>query len=324
MKRPVYLIFSLLFTFSILAVSAQTDTVQKRIFLIGDAGELVGNTQPVVDWLKKNVDWDDETNMAIYLGDNIYPLGLPMEGEQGYEEAKRVMDYLISLVKGKKSKAIFIPGNHDWNNGKMGGWQRALNQVDYINGLGEKNIEAWPTGGCPGPILVDVDEKIALTIVDSQWFLHVHNKPGPGSSCGARTIDEFETQLKEIVASRQNQLLIVAMHHPLYSFGPHGGAYTWKEHIFPLTAVNPSLYIPLPIIGSIYPIARGVFGSLQDTKHPLYQTMNDVIERVMRQHPNPIHVAGHDHNLQMIMKDSMPKDRTWRRRLSALLSRLPC
>jgi hypothetical protein len=62
----------------------------------------------------------------------------------------------------------------------------------------------------------------------------------------------------------------------------------------------------MPVIGSIYPIARGVFGSLQDVKHPLYQQLSSIIEAAMRKHPNPIHVAGHDHNLQMIMKDSLP------------------
>ncbi len=59
---------------------AQLDTIRHRIFLIGDAGELMGNTHhPVIDWLKKNVDWNDERNTAIYLGDNIYPLPPPKE-----------------------------------------------------------------------------------------------------------------------------------------------------------------------------------------------------------------------------------------------------
>ena len=87
---------------------AQTDTLNKRIFLIGDAGELVGNEQPVIDWLKDHVDWNDHKNTVIYLGDNIYPLGMPMEHTPTYEEAKRILDYQISLVKDKKAKAFFF------------------------------------------------------------------------------------------------------------------------------------------------------------------------------------------------------------------------
>src|SRR5205085_9581985 len=124
--------------------------------------------------------------------------------------------------------------------------------------------------------------------------------------CAAKTIDEFQTELHEIVASHPNQLLIFASHHPLYSYGPHGGDYTWKEHIFPLTAISPSLYIPLPIIGSIYPLSRGVFGSVQDIPHPLYKTMINTIEQEIKKHPDAIAVAGHDHGLQFIVKDSFP------------------
>ncbi|HEY0041226.1 MAG TPA: BamA/TamA family outer membrane protein, partial [Flavisolibacter sp.] len=102
-----------------------------------------------------------------------------------------------------------------------------------------------------------------------------------------------------------NQLMLVVTHHPMYSFGVHGGDYTWKEHLFPLTAVNPKLWIPLPVLGSIYPIARGVFGNLQDVNHPLYQTMVETIEREISKHPNAMIASGHDHSLQLIKKDSL-------------------
>src|SRR3954465_2015224 len=128
----------LFLTFSITHALAQADStstvdsISQRIFLVGDAGELKNGAHPVIDWLKKNVDWNDTHNMAIYLGDNIYPLGMPTEGEPSYKESKRIIDYQISLVKGKKAKAYFVPGNHDWKNGKMGGWQQILNQFNYI------------------------------------------------------------------------------------------------------------------------------------------------------------------------------------------------
>ena len=218
----------------------QPDTINQRIFLIGDAGELQGTKQPVIDWLKENVNWDDERNTAIYLGDNIYPLGLPLEGDPNYDISKKIIDYQINLVRGKKAKAYFVPGNHDWMNGKMGGWAQVVNQVDYINGLNLKNVEAWPQYGCPGPIEVVLSDKVVLALVDSQWFLYVHDKPGPGSNCGSKTIDEFQTELAEIAKAHPNQLLIVAMHHPPYTYGVHGGVYTWKEHIFPFTAIHPA------------------------------------------------------------------------------------
>ncbi|MDB5196095.1 MAG: hypothetical protein JWP88_465 [Flaviaesturariibacter sp.] len=284
----------------------QVDSVRHRMFLLGDGGDLQGERHPVVDWLKKNVNWNDERNIAIWLGDNIYPHGLPTEGESDYVRSKQIMDYEISLVKGKKAKSYFIPGNHDWKNGKIGGWQRVQNQVDYINSQQLSNVEAWPTNGCPGPITVEVDSQLVIVLADSQWFLYVHDKPGPGSNCQTKSLDEFTNELEEIVNTHPNQLVMLAMHHPLYSEGVHGGAYTWKQHIFPFAEAIKGLYIPLPIIGSVYPLARGVFGTVQDFNHPVYRAMAKEIEAVLKKHPNTMSVAGHDHSQQLLMKDSMP------------------
>jgi hypothetical protein len=300
--RRVFLVLANLFT---LIAQAQRDTITQRIFLIGDGGELVNGKHPVMDWLQKNVNWNDERNTAIFLGDNIYPLGLPMKGAPTYEEAKKIIDYQLNPFLNKKSKAYFIMGNHDWENGKLGGWQQVRNQYDYINSLGMTNIQALPGEGCPGPMAVDLNNQVVVVFVDSQWFLYIHDKPGPSSTCNARSVDEFATELREIVAAHPNQLMLIVTHHPMYSFGVHGGDYTWKEHLFPLTAVNPKLWIPLPVIGSIYPISRGVFGNLQDVKHPLYQTMVETIEREIKNHPNAMIASGHDHSLQLIKKDSL-------------------
>ncbi len=302
--KKFLLCFSFLFI-SLQFCTAQTDTVRQRIFFVGDAGELEGGTHSVIDWLKRNVDWNDATNTIIYLGDNIYPLGMPMKGEQLYSESKNIIDYQINLVKGKKARAFFVPGNHDWMNGKIGGWQRVQNQVNYINGLEQNNIKAWPLNGCPGPVEVELDEKVVLVFVDSQWFLHINDKPGAESNCDAKTVDEFTTELQEIANSHRNQMLIIVMHHPLYTRGSHGGNYTWIQHIFPLAEAIPNLYIPLPVIGSIYPLTRGVFGNLQDVNHPLYRNMAKQIEGVLKSHPNAIQVAGHDHTLQLLVKDSV-------------------
>ena len=103
-----------------LSVAAQKDTITQRIFLIGDGGELVGEkTHPVIDWLQKNVDWNDARNTAVFLGDNIYPLGLPMKGEPDYERSKHILDYQLKPFLNKKARAYFVMGNHDWANGKL-------------------------------------------------------------------------------------------------------------------------------------------------------------------------------------------------------------
>lgn len=302
MKRTLSFLALMLFS-SI--VFAQADSLRHRVFLVGDAGYLSGGKHPVVDWLKKNVNWNDPRNTVVYLGDNVYPDGLPVEGEAGYEQGKAALDYQIGLVKGSRAKAFFIPGNHDWKVGKIGGWQRAVNQVDYINSLQLSNVQAWPLNGCPGPVLVEVDSSVILVMMDSQWFLHAHDKPGPASGCSSKTLDQFAVELNEIAKTHPDQLLLLAMHHPIYTVGAHGGAYTLRHHIFPLAEAVNGLYIPLPIIGSIYPIARGIFGNIQDVNHPVYRAMSNTLLEALKDHPNVVVASGHDHSLQLLQKDDI-------------------
>ncbi|MGZ5191617.1 MAG: hypothetical protein ACXWCZ_11405, partial [Flavisolibacter sp.] len=63
MKRTILSFYTILLT--IMGFS-QPDTLNQRIFLVGDAGELRGNSHPVIDWLKKNVDWNDERNTMLF------------------------------------------------------------------------------------------------------------------------------------------------------------------------------------------------------------------------------------------------------------------
>ncbi|MBL7742946.1 MAG: BamA/TamA family outer membrane protein [Chitinophagaceae bacterium] len=307
MKQYIFTGF-LIFIQLVSLVSAQESNrgqVVQRIFLVGDAGELKENKHPVCDWLRQHVDWNDSGNTLIYLGDNIYPVGLPDENSKSYAAAKAILDYQVSVVQGKNAKAFFIPGNHDWKKGKAGALEQAQNQWNYINKLALPNVQVLPANGCPGPVEVQVGEKIVIIFMDSQWWLEKGEKTGLESGCEFKTEEEVVAALKDIIGSYPDRLILLAMHHPFYTHGKHGGYFTLRQHIFPLTEASPNLYIPLPVIGSIYPITRGVFGNIQDTRHPQYKNMIGQIEEVMKQHPNVIHAAGHEHNLQFLMHDSI-------------------
>ncbi len=110
-------------------------------------------------------------------------------------------------------------------------------------------------------------------------------KPGLESSCDQKTEDEVLSELADIAARNPGKLLVSAAHHPLRSHGIHGGYYKLKQHIFPLTDARPFLYLPLPVIGSVYPLVRGVFGTREDLPHPLYKRMIAGIEEAMPRMP---------------------------------------
>ncbi|HSC38959.1 MAG TPA: BamA/TamA family outer membrane protein [Chitinophagaceae bacterium] len=305
MRLPSIIILPALFLLYTVPSAAQADSIEKRIILIGDAGEMQRGTHPELELIKQLFNFGTTPTTVLYLGDNVYPHGLPDSLSKDFATARAILDDQVGLVKNPstgsgRADAWFIPGNHDWVQGGKKGWQQIVHQSRYINGLQLSNVHFLPEGGCPGPVEVHLSDNIVLVIMDSQWWLHLNPKPGPQSDCPCKTKDEVITRLNDIVYRNQDKLLLFATHHPMKSYGVHGGYFTLKQHLFPLTDKKPSLYIPLPVVGSIYPISRGIFGNIQDTKHPIYKQMIQEVEEVLNNHPNCIRLAGHDHGLQLI------------------------
>lgn len=289
-----------IFLFTASAALAQTDSVQQRIILIGDAGEVHDGKNPTVDAVRKLIDLNKGKNTVLFLGDNVYPLGLPDESAKSYPLAKEILDYQADLLRGTKAEGIFIPGNHDWSKHHPDGWQVIRNQQTYVDSLLLPNLQFLPKDGCPDPTAVPLGKDAVLIVMDTEWWLYPGKKPGIESGCDCKTEDEVLSAISDIVALNPGKLVVFAAHHPLRSYGIHGGYYTLKQHIFPLTDAKPSLYVPLPVIGSVYPLVRGVFGTREDLPHPLYQKMIKGIEEAIPAGTPVVFVSGHDHTLQLI------------------------
>jgi len=280
----------------------QTDTIAARIVLIGDAGEFTKGRHPVVDAVKQLIPMDAKTTI-LYLGDNLYRSGLPDEQYSYYMASRSVLDTELSIADNTPAKIYMIPGNHDWENGGRNGWETVIREQLYVDQLGKKNVKYYPENGCPGPVEVSLTPDVTLVMFDTQWWIHPYDKPEIESDCDYKTKDEVLTQMDDIFSRNSKKLIILAGHHTFKSGGAHGGYFKLKQHIFPFTDIYPKLYIPLPGLGSIYPIARSVFGTPQDLKHPFYAEMIDAVEKVAKKYPNLIFVAGHEHSLALI-KDS--------------------
>ena len=290
-KNKAYLFFFLLvITFG---ATAQTGSIIHRIILIGDAGEQKNGVHPEIEMLKKNFKLDEHTTV-VYLGDNIYPRGLPAQEAPNYAGKKQILDSQINIARNTDAKVYFIAGNHDWTQGRKDGCQQIMHQYNYITSLQDANVKYIPANAYPGPEEINISNKITLVAMDSQWWLHKFDKPVRG------TEKEILARLDEIIKRNHDKLVIFVAHHPFITFGPHGGHFTFRQHLFPLTDVKPWLYIPLPVIGSIYPLSRKIFGNIQDTKNPKYRKYSSAADSILAQHPHCIRAAGHEHNLQFI------------------------
>lgn len=291
-----------IFLFLGLCGFSQVDTMQAKLILIGDAGDFKGGKHPVIDAIKQTNKFDKKTTI-LFLGDNLYPTGLPVEESPQYNLRKSILDTQIAIASGTDASVFFIPGNHDWDNGKKDGLDAIIRQQQYVDSKGEKNVKFYPEDGCGGPVEVPISEDVTMILFDSQWWIHPYDKPGVESDCPYKTELEILNEIDDLLTKNAKKLVVLACHHTFKSYGIHGGYFTLKQHIFPLTDIKPNLYIPLPVIGSIYPIVRGVFGISEDLSYPAYANMIHAVEKVVKGHQNVIFVAGHEHDLQLI-KDS--------------------
>ena len=237
----------------------------------------------------------------MFLGDNLYPEGLPAPEHPERAEMERRLDDQVDAVKDVAARTIFIPGNHDWAKGSLSGWEAVRRQEARIEQRGGGKAIHLPDDGCPGPEIVDTSDRLRLVVLDTQWWLHAHPRhEHPTSPCAADSEAEVLEALSGALSGAEGRDVVVVMHHPPVSSGPHGGKFGFKQHVFPLTEVNRSLWVPLPIIGSIYPLGRTWARSPQDTASGEYRRMRDALAAAAVGHAPLAWAGGHEHVLEVV------------------------
>lgn len=285
-----------------LLTMAQADTT--HLFLVGDCGEPYIEKQKLGAFLKQKIQDAGARSSLIFLGDNIYPRGLQNKGDKRNPLSEQILRMQLAWVDGLTNPVYFIPGNHDWAQGRKDGLQYVRNQQLYIDSIAPRNVQFFPKSGCPGPVEIPLSDGVMLLIIDTQWFLHSWEKPGTEDGCDFNSTGEVLAAIEDAFARHRDKTVVVAAHHPLVSYGEHGGYFSLRQHVFPLTDMNHHLYIPLPVLGSIYPAYRKWIGDIQDTPNPGYQEFADGIKLILKKYPGNFYVSGHDHTLQYIQLDS--------------------
>jgi predicted phosphodiesterase len=275
-----------------------------EVFLIGDTGD-ISRTKPdiVMEMLCAHAN-EAERSAIIFLGDNVYPRGLPPKGTILRSNAEITLNKHRDALKDYQGKVIFISGNHDWNQSRKDGYQYVMRQEEYIKKLFPGKNSFLPAKGCPGPAEINITDHLTLIFINTQWWMQKGFRP-IGKDCGCRVSseEEFFEQLNALIAKNKDKHILIAGHHPVYSYAIHGGRFKLKHHIFPLTLFDKNAYIPLPVIGSLLPLYRKWLGSRDDMAHPWYRHLRKRLKEVFATHPNLIYASGHEHNLQYITKN---------------------
>ncbi|MET3538189.1 metallophosphoesterase [Chryseobacterium limigenitum] len=262
-----------------------------KIFLIGDAGNADEvQAQNTLNLLKNKLDSADEKSMLIFLGDNIYPSGMPKESDKDYALAKQKLENQLSITKNFKGKTLVIPGNHDWYHGLEG----LKAQEDFVKSYLNDKKSFLPKNSCPIDD-INLTKDIKLIVIDTEWALvNWDQYPGINKNCNIKTREDLFTEFKDLVNKNQDKRIIVALHHPIISSGTHAGYTSPKSHLYPLKGK-----VPVPGVASLINVLRSSSGaSLEDINNQHYADLANRLKSIVQEKENVIFVSGHDHNLQ--------------------------
>ncbi|HEA21016.1 MAG TPA: phosphoesterase [Pricia antarctica] len=288
------------------AIKVDTPTkkeVSHTVYLVGDAGQSpMGGMKDALKLFKKKLDSADANSTAIFLGDNIYPAGMPdpKDSTESYRRAKNDIDAQLKTLENFKGKPFFIPGNHDWYTEGLVGLKR---QQEYIQKALNSEEVFFPEDGCPIKT-IEVNDDIAIIVLDTEWYLTNWNKrPDINNHCDIKSRNRFWLELEDAIKNNRQRTTIIAMHHPMFTYGQHGGQFTFRKNFYPKGNIG-----PVPVLGTLINILRKTTGaSSEDQQNRRYIEMKKRLITLAQYSENLILASGHEHALQYIVEDNTPQ-----------------
>ncbi|MDO6766916.1 MULTISPECIES: metallophosphoesterase [Cellulophaga] len=280
-----------------------TKEISHTFYLMGDAGlSPIGGMNANLKALKKRLNIADKNSTAIFLGDNIYPAGLPdpIDSTMAFRTAASHLNAQVATLENFKGSKFFIPGNHDWYTEGLKGLKR---EQKYIQRALDSDEVYFPEDGCPIEI-IEINDDVVVIAIDTEWYLTDWNKrPGINDKCEIKSRAKFLIELEDAIKDNRERTTIIAMHHPMFTYGEHGGHTSFKRQFYP--SHNS---IPLPILGSFANILRKTAGpSIEDVNNSLYRDLKNKVTTLAQYSDKVIFASGHEHTLQYIVEKSTPQ-----------------
>ena len=265
--------------------------IEHTFYLIGDAGASeLGSKSIALQAFEKELNNASENSTALFLGDNVYQRGLVAEDHPNRALAEHQLDVQTGVVKNFAGRTIFIPGNHDWYS-RLKGLKRQERYVEKI--LGKDSF--LPENGCPLE-RIRIGDDIVMLILDPEWYITKWDRhPNINDNCEIRTRQRFWEVFEGEIKKARGKTTIIALHHPMYTNGPHGGQYSFGSHMS-----------PLPGLGSLKNLLLKTGGlSPADLMHNRYNEFKRRVVASSQENDKVVFVSGHEHSLQYLEQDNL-------------------
>ena len=283
--------------------SSENKEVDHTFYLIGDAGMSPdGGLNPTLLKFKSTLDKADKNSTVLFLGDNIYPAGFVDKNDdpEANARSKHYLDAQLATLESFQGKVMFIPGNHDWYSNGLEGLER---EEKYLQkALVNKNVFK-PENGCPIEDM-EINDNILVIAIDTEWYLTNWDKhPTMNDKCEIKDRTRFFEELESLIKKNLDKTIVIAMHHPMFTYGEHGGQFSFEQGLYPTGGK-----IPLPILGSAANLLRKTSGaSIEDLSNKKYNELRKRILTLSQYSDKVVFVSGHEHTLQYIEESGKPQ-----------------
>lgn len=277
---------SLTFILSMLSwqvIHSEPSPVTERIIALGNTADLPVKT-------------DFYQNLRSTIGELRTPTFIIINGDftdgsmDFYTDSLRVTQLISTIEDLDYASLIFIPGDRDWANSGIKGWDYVQKLEQLVESFKLPNLY-WPIKeGCPGPKAIPIGEHVLLITIQTQWWNHPYEKPTPGNGdCKIADKGDFKEELEDLIDENDHKNILIAGHYPFISYGPYGGKWPYHKYLF-----------PVPVVSGMIHSFRSNIGTVKDIVNHRIDELNKELKQIFLERNQIIYLSGHEHNLQVL------------------------
>ena len=266
-------------------LNAQKDS--HHIYLLGNT-YLMNKAAPVLSVIDSSISASTTPAHIFYLGDLVSKNGVQQQPHPN--DILNIRLLTNAFQKHKDVGLLFFSGDRDWDNSGKAGNKKVKHLEDYIEDELNYKKTFNPSKGCPGPKVIKINNYTTLIAINSQWFIHPHDRPeAPDTDCKILNEADFWDELEEEIEAAEGTNIIIAAHHPIYSHGRYAGKRRFRYHL-------------LPIFGTFYNSFHKEIGGPADMANSRYQEYTYQMRSLLHNYSSILYVSAHEHDLQVIQE----------------------